>query len=90
MKLGIAYYNLNNNAEALKQYKTLLHKYPNSPEADDALDNVKTIYVETGKPDDYADFMRQAGRPLSVDAEDSLTFSCGGSYSMTMVMSMLR
>ena len=35
--------------EALKQYKTLLNQYPNSPEAEDALDNVKVIYVEAGK-----------------------------------------
>ncbi|HEX5651528.1 MAG TPA: tetratricopeptide repeat protein [Chitinophagaceae bacterium] len=74
LKLGIAYYNLNNNSEALKQYKTLINQYPNSPEAGDALDNVKSIYVEDGKPGEYADFMRQAGRPISVDTEDSLTY----------------
>ena len=75
LKLGIAYYNLDNNAEALRQYKTLIDQYPNSPEAEDALDNVKVIYVEDGKPDEYAAFMRQAGRPLSVSAEDSLTYA---------------
>jgi TolA-binding protein len=75
LKLGIAYYNLNNNAEALKQYKTLMDQYPNSAEAEDALDNVKVIYIEDGKPDEYVAFMRQAGRPLSVSAEDSLTYA---------------
>jgi TolA-binding protein len=74
-KLGIAYYNLNNNSEAINQYKKLIDQYPNSPEADDALDNVKVIYVEDGKPGEYADFMRQAGKPLTVSAEDSLTWS---------------
>ncbi len=75
LKMGTAYYNLNNNAEALKQFKILVDKYPNSPEAEDALDNVKTIYIEDGKPDEYAVFMRQAGRPLSVSTEDSLTYA---------------
>jgi TolA-binding protein len=75
LKLGIAYYNLNNNTEAIKQYKTLLSQYPNSPEANDALDNVKVIYVEDGKPEEYAAFMRQAGRPISVSTEDSLTYA---------------
>jgi TolA-binding protein len=75
LKLGTAYYNLNNNTEALKQFKILVDQYSNSPEAEDALDNVKTIYVEIGKPDEYADFMRQAGRPLSVNTEDSLTYA---------------
>ena len=49
LKLGTAYYNLNNNAEALKQYQVLVSQYASSPEADDALDNVKVIYVEQGK-----------------------------------------
>jgi len=75
LKLGTAYYNINNNAEALKQFNILIDQYPNSPEAEDALDNVKTIYIETGKPDEYADFMRKAGRPLSMDTEDSLTYN---------------
>ncbi|MET0392761.1 MAG: tetratricopeptide repeat protein, partial [Chitinophagaceae bacterium] len=75
LTLGTAYYNLNNNTAALQQYKTLLAQYPNSPEAEDALDNVRVIYVEDGKPDEYANFMRQAGRPLSVSAEDSLTYA---------------
>lgn len=74
LKLALANYNLNNNAEAIRQYKTLLAQYPNSPEAEAALDNVKELYVEAGKPDEYADFMRQAGRPISMDTEDSLTY----------------
>ncbi len=75
LRLGICYYNLNNTGEALNQYKTLIAQYPNSEEANDALDDVKTISVETGKTNDYVDFMKKAGKPLSVDAEDSLTFS---------------
>jgi tetratricopeptide (TPR) repeat protein len=75
LRLGICYYNMNNTGEALNQYKTLIAQYPNSDEADDALDDVKTISVETGRTGDYVDFMKKAGRPLSVDAEDSLTFS---------------
>jgi TolA-binding protein len=75
LKLGTAYYNLNNNAEALKQYNILISQYANSQEAEDALDNVKVIYIEQGKPDEYAAFMRKAGKPISVDTEDSLTYA---------------
>lgn len=74
LKLGIAYYNLDNHTEALKQYNALISQYPNSPEAESALANVKTIYIQGGKPDEYADFMRKAGRPISVSTEDSLTY----------------
>ena len=75
LKLGIAYYNLNNSNEAIAQFRQVVSLYPNSPEADDALDNLKTIYVEQGKPNEYADVARAAGKPLSVSAEDSLTFA---------------
>jgi TolA-binding protein len=75
LKLGTAYYNLNNNAGALQQYKALIDQYPNSQEAADALENVKTIYVADAKPNEYANFMRQAGKPISVNAEDSLTYA---------------
>ncbi|MBE2229483.1 MAG: tetratricopeptide repeat protein [Chitinophagaceae bacterium] len=75
LKLGTSYYNIDNNPEALRQFKTLVEKYPNAPEAGDAIDNVKIIYVEEGKPGEYASFMRQAGRPLSTNTEDSLTYA---------------
>jgi TolA-binding protein len=75
LKLGIAYYNLNNSTEAISQFRQVISSYPNSPEADDALDNLRTIYIEQNRPNEYADVARQAGKPLSVSAEDSLTFS---------------
>lgn len=75
LKLGVVYYNLNDNTDALKQYKALITQYPNSPEAGNALDNVKAIYIEDGKANEYADFMRQAGRPISVSSEDSLSYT---------------
>lgn len=75
LKQGIAYYNLNNNSEAIAQYRRVITDYPNSPEAETALDNLKAVYVETGRPDEYAQVARQAGKPLSVSAEDSLSFA---------------
>lgn len=74
LKLGTSNYNLNNNTAALQYYQKLLSEYPNSPEAEDALADIKVIYIDLGKPDEYAAFMRQAGRPISISTEDSLTF----------------
>ncbi|GAA4751661.1 tetratricopeptide repeat protein [Flavisolibacter ginsenosidimutans] len=75
LKSGIAYYNAGDNEKAIAQYKQLLNAYPNSPEAEDALDNLKTIYVTQGRPGEYADVARSAGRPITSTAEDSLTYS---------------
>ena len=74
LRLGIAYYNLGNNTEALKQYSTLLEKFPNSPEAESALDNAKTIYVEEGRTAEYVDFSKKMGREVSSTQEDELAY----------------
>jgi len=74
LKLGIAYYNLGNNNEALKQYSTLLEKFPNSSEAESALDNAKTIYVEEGRTAEYVDFSKKLGREVSSTQEDELAY----------------
>ena len=75
LKLGIANYNLNANRDALTHYKNLIQTYPNSPESEEAIVNIKNIYIEDGKPEDYAAYMRQLGRPLDVSTEDSLSWS---------------
>ena len=74
LKLGLAYYNLDNNKEALNNYKTVATQYPNSEEAESALLSIKSILIEEGRTSEYADFMRQTGRALSVSTEDSLTY----------------
>jgi TolA-binding protein len=75
LKLGIANYNLNNSNEAIAQFKQLINIYPDAPESEVALENLRTIYVEQGRPTEYADVARQAGKPLSVSTEDSLTYA---------------
>ncbi len=74
LRSGIAWYNLNNNTEALNQYDSLLKQYPNSPEAQDALDNAKTIYVEQGRSSDYVNFAKTMGVEVSASQEDQLAY----------------
>lgn len=74
LRLGIAYFNLNNNAEALKQYSTLLEQYPNSVEAEAALENARVIYVDEGRTSEYIQFARKLGKEVSVSQEDELAY----------------
>jgi tetratricopeptide (TPR) repeat protein len=74
LQSGIAWYNLNNNKEALNQYDSLLRQYPNSPEAQDALDNAKTIYVEEGRSAEYVNFAKGMGVEVSATQEDQLAY----------------
>ncbi len=75
LKLGLCYYNLNQNNEALTNYQSLLQKYPQSAEADEAMDIMKNIYVEIGKPNEYVEMMRRNGKNISVSEADSLTYT---------------
>lgn len=75
LKLGTSYFNVDNNSEALKQYKKLVDLYPSSTESEDAIDNIRLIYLEDSKPEEYAAYMRQLGRPLSASVEDALTYA---------------
>ncbi len=75
LKSGLSYYNLNKNNEALASYQQLIEKYPQSPEADEALENIKNIYVEEGRPNEYVELMRKNGKNISVSEADSLTYT---------------
>lgn len=75
LKMGIAYYNLDNNKEALNQYNLLLKQYPNSVEAEEGLENAKTIYVEEGRTSEYVAFAKTLGKEISTSQEDSLAYA---------------
>lgn len=75
LRAGIAHYNLGNNDAALKQYNTLLEQYPNSTEAEDALDNARSIYVEEGRTSEYIGYARKMGRDISTSQQDSLAYA---------------
>jgi tetratricopeptide (TPR) repeat protein len=75
LKLGLSNYNLNNNDEALKYYQQLISLYPQSAEADEAMDNIRNIYVEMGRPNDYVDFVKKSGKVISISEADSLTYA---------------
>lgn len=75
LQAGIAWYNLNNNEESLKQYNALLQQYPNSSEAEEALDNARSIYVEEGRTGEYVGFAKKMGRDISTSQQDSLAYA---------------
>jgi TolA-binding protein len=75
LRMGIAYYNLDNNREALNQYNILLKQYPSSIEAEEGLENAKSIYVEEGRSAEYVAFAKSLGKEISTSLEDSLAYA---------------
>ncbi|MGI8950004.1 MAG: tetratricopeptide repeat protein [Chitinophagaceae bacterium] len=74
LNLGVCYFNLNNDDEALKQFQTLVSQYPNSPESDDAVEYIRNIFLNRQQPGEYVNFMRKNGKNVSYSEEDSLSF----------------
>ncbi len=75
LKLGVCYFNLNNDDEALNRFKALMTNYPNSEESNDAVDYVRSIFVNKQQPQQFVAFMRQNGKDVSTTEEDSLTYT---------------
>ncbi|MES2774307.1 MAG: tetratricopeptide repeat protein [Bacteroidota bacterium] len=75
LKTGIAQYNLDKDNDALNTFKTLLQKYPQSAEAEDAIENIRNIFIGQGKPDEYVKFIKSTGKNISYGEADSLTYT---------------
>ncbi len=75
LKLGLAYYNSDDNKNALASYQQLIEQYPQSPESAEALVIIRDIYVEEGRPSEYVDLMKKNGVNISVSEADSLTYT---------------
>ncbi len=75
LKLGVAHFNLNNNPQALEAFKRLVSGYPNSEESDQAIEYVRSIFVENGQPGEFVTFMKTNGKNITYSEEDSLTYA---------------
>ena len=55
---GLLYYNDNENNRALVNFKDIVAKFPNSEEAKEAVSNARNVYVDIGKVDEYATWVK--------------------------------
>ncbi len=74
LKLGIAYYNTDQTQLALDRFKALISAYPSTPQAGEALENAKILFVEKGKLEDYETFLQGSGKSLTSIEKDSLRY----------------
>lgn len=83
LKKGLIYYNGNQDLQALEIYKRIVSDYPGSTEAKEALTGIKNIYVEQGKPNEYADYIQHVPfANVSVSELDSTTFEVAEKHYM--------
>jgi tetratricopeptide (TPR) repeat protein len=74
LKLGIAYFNLDQVDDAIKQYNVLIKQYPSSAQTSEAMENAKLMFLENGKINDYQRFLESAGKSITQVEKDSLMY----------------
>lgn len=75
INIALVSYNEKNDEKALKVYKEVIDKYPSTPEAAEALNGIKNIYVNSGNPGGYFDYVKTVPTAsISSGAQDSITY----------------
>ncbi|REE80492.1 tetratricopeptide repeat protein [Lutibacter oceani] len=58
LKKGLIYYNTDKNEQALKTYKNVVSRFPNTAESRQAVKDARQIYVDLGRVDEYANWVK--------------------------------
>lgn len=75
-EIGLLYYQTDQYDKAIAAYKKVITAYPGSEEARLAQRDLKSIYIDLNKVDDYMAFASQisGGANFDVNERDSLTY----------------
>lgn len=75
LRQGLLFYNDGNNENALSKFKEVVAKYPNASEAKQAVTNARNVYVDLGKVDEYAAWVKDIPFINVTDADlDNTTY----------------
>ena len=75
MRQGLVHYNANRNEKALEKFKTVVRDFPNTQEAVQAVATAKLVYVDLGRVNEYAEWVRDLDFVEVTDTElDNASF----------------
>lgn len=75
LRQGLIYYNQNDGNKALERLKKVVNEYPNTPEARQAVSTARNVYVDMGRTDEYASWVRNVDFVEVSDADlDNTTY----------------
>ena len=76
LRQGLIFYNDGENEAALKKYKSIASDFPNSEEANQAIASAKLVYIDIGKVDEYAAWVKTLDYADITDIElDNATYT---------------
>ncbi|WP_298555157.1 tetratricopeptide repeat protein [uncultured Algibacter sp.] len=75
LRQGLVYYNGSENERALTKFKKVAGDYPGTPEAVQAVSTARLIYIDLGRVDEYANWVKQLDYVEVTDADlDNATY----------------
>lgn len=75
LRQGLVYYNASENEQALGKFKTVARDYPRTPEAVQSVATARLIYIDMGRVDDYASWVKTLDYVEVTDADlDNTTY----------------
>ena len=75
LRQGLIYYNNNDGNKALERLKKVVAQFPNTPEAKQAVSTARNVYVDLGRTDEYANWVRNIDFVEVSDADlDNATY----------------
>lgn len=69
LRQGLIHYNSNNGDQALRRLKQIVSDYPNTPEAMQAVSTARMVYVDMGRTDEYASWVKNIDFVEVTDAD---------------------
>jgi len=89
VRQGLVHYNASRNEAALAKFKTVVRDYPKTQEAIQAVATAKLVYVDMGRVDEYAAWVRDLDFVEVTDSElDNATFESAEDMKVTSVNSL--
>ncbi len=75
LRQGLIYYNNNDGNKALERLRKVVAEYPNTPEAKQAVSTARNVYVDLGRTDEYASWVKNIDFVEVSDADlDNTTY----------------
>lgn len=69
LRQGLSYYNANDNERALSKFKKVAKEFPSTDEANQAVSTARLIYIDLGRVDEYAAWVKTLDYVDVTDAE---------------------
>ena len=75
LQLGLIYFNQDNYDESLKQYKSVVSKFPKTNASSEALLAIKDVYIAKGDPNGYIKYLNNVPEAnVTISEQDSILY----------------